>query len=189
MSITRSRRLKKRGGSKKVFFKQKGRKCLRRKSKRRRSRRKNKRRSRRRQRGGYGTGAGPLGYSYVGSNVSTWPGARAAAGMNSNGRTQANYYPLSKNAVGPGGNDPFFGNQSGGSGRSTIIPQDIVNFGRDIIAGPTKLLMDWQGQKMPVSHQPNVTNQPIDKDIKYLYSDPPDIKAIHTAAGKEVANI
>jgi len=176
MSNTRSRRLKQKAGGKGTqHLKHKRRKSLKKRSKRhsRGGRRRNKRsrrsgglrrkkRSRRRQRGG--------DFNF--------------------GIPKETYIPLSKNgAANPGGVDPYFGNQSGGSGRDTIIPQDIVNFGRDIISGPTKLLMDWQGQKMSPSHQPTPTNQPIDNDVKYLYSDPPDVMAIHTAAGKAVANI
>jgi len=58
-----------------------------------------------RMRGGYGTGAGPVGYSWYGSRPTTWPGVIAANGGNTQGATMSNFYKLSPNGVAVGGAD------------------------------------------------------------------------------------
>lgn len=54
------------------------------------------------QKGGYGKGAGPVGYGMESDPV-TWPGVMAANGANTDGATMSNYYPLSKNGIAVGG--------------------------------------------------------------------------------------
>lgn len=57
----------------------------------------------RKMRGGYGPGAGPVGYPLKNGDVATWPGVIAANGGNTQGATMSNFYPLSKNGIAVGG--------------------------------------------------------------------------------------
>lgn len=177
------------------FFKRKGNKSLRRKSRRvkksrrgRKSRRGKKRRIN--QKGGIVLANKPVGYPFLGGDVKTWPGVNASMGNSSNGMTMSNYYPLSSDGGGVGGVDPYFGtsNQVGGK-RNTLIPQSIVNLGRNALAQHNKFMKSWNGSPMPASYNSNPTNQPIDKNIKVIPPDPPNIFAIHKQAGKKVAKI
>lgn len=75
-----------------------------------------------RMRGGYGPGAGPVGYSWDGANPTTWPGVIAANGGDTQGATMSNFYKLSPNGVAVGGVDiavPEVG-QFGGRRRRTV---------------------------------------------------------------------
>lgn len=81
-------------------------------------------------RGGYGPGAGPVGYAWK-SDPSTWPGEYASNGGNTNGMTFSNYYDYNSQGTGVGGLDPAISTrgdlanlhyQSGGG-----IFQDIGN--------------------------------------------------------------
>ena len=55
--------------------------------------------------GGYGPGAGPVGYAWK-SDPSTWPGEYASKGGNTNGMTFSNYYDYNSQGTGVGGLDP-----------------------------------------------------------------------------------
>lgn len=81
-------------------------------------------------RGGYGPGAGPVGYEWK-SEPSTWPGAYASNGGNTNGMTFSNYYGYNSQGTGVGGLDPAISTrgdladlhyQSGGG-----MVQDLIN--------------------------------------------------------------
>ena len=56
------------------------------------------------QKGGYGAGAGPVGYAW-GPKPEMWPGVLAANGANLDGITASNFYELSPNGVAVGGVD------------------------------------------------------------------------------------
>lgn len=49
---------------------------------------------------------GPVGYSWDGGNVSTWPGVQGSDGMNTGGATMSNHFSLSPNGIVVGGIDP-----------------------------------------------------------------------------------
>ena len=50
---------------------------------------------------------GPVGYSWDGGNVSTWPGVQGSSeGVNTNGATMSNHFSLSPNGIVVGGIDP-----------------------------------------------------------------------------------
>lgn len=83
-------------------------------------------------RGGYGPGAGPVGYAWK-SDPSTWPGEYASRGGNTNGMTFSNYYGYNQQGTGVGGLDPAISTrgdlanlhyQSGGG-----MFQDLINLG------------------------------------------------------------
>lgn len=85
-----------------------------------------------RMRGGYGPGAGPVGYAWK-SEPSTWPGEYASNGGNTNGMTFSNYYGYNQQGTGVGGLDPAISTrgdlanlhyQSGGG-----MFQDLINLG------------------------------------------------------------
>ena len=132
----------------------------------------------------------PVGYPFEGGVVDTWPGVNAAKGISSHGMTFSNYYPLSPDGGAVGGLDPYWGtaNQNGGK-RSTLLPQNLVNLGRNIVAEPTKMINAWKGEPLPVSVNPSPTNQPIDTDVKVITPELPDILAIHKTAGDAAARL
>jgi hypothetical protein len=73
-------------------------------------------------RGGYGPGAGPVGYSWDGGKPMTWPGVIAANGGDTQGAAMSNFYKLSPNGIAVGGVDiavPEVG-QFGGRKRRTM---------------------------------------------------------------------
>lgn len=49
---------------------------------------------------------GPVGYSWEGGNVATWPGVQGSDGMNTAGATMSNHFSLSPNGIVVGGIDP-----------------------------------------------------------------------------------
>lgn len=159
------------------------------------SHKKSHKKTHRKQKGGYGPGACPIGYPLEGGNISTWPGAAALEGANTDGMAMANHYPLS-----PSGGSlmqlPVSTRQSnaqpmrGGGSPRTLMPQDLVNFGRTITGGVVGALDAWKGEPTPISSKPFPTTQPIDNDYKYIGRETPlDISKIHTDAGNAVANM
>lgn len=120
----------------------------------------------RKMRGGSKSGcitSAPVPYK-VGSGIPAGKGS-----LPINGR---NYYELSPDLHAPNGEimntslhtsvpKSFLSTQSGGSGLTKLMPQDLVNLGRSIIGGAETLYDNWQGQEPPVSS--NVMVQPIAK--------------------------
>ena len=164
---------------------------IRRKSKSKHIRRKSIRHKNRRtrHRGGYGPGAGPLGYAWVGKDVNTWPGVRGVDG-------QSNYLPLSKYGVPAGGFEPPMNTSEAnmtnksmqGGGLMDLVPQDIVNFGRSLTGGVQGAIYGFQGVDRPYSTFSSPTTQPgINDNYKYIDNSHANIKNIHLDAGKSVA--
>jgi hypothetical protein len=50
--------------------------------------------------------AGPVGFSWDGGNIGTWPGASATKGLDTNGATMSNHFKLSPNGIVVGGLNP-----------------------------------------------------------------------------------
>ena len=141
--------------------------------------------------GGYGAGACPVGYSFKGKNIASWPGAAASVGANTHGMTMSNYYPLSPSG-GSLMNLPIStrNSQFGGGRLTALVPQDLVNFGRSIKNSAIGLANSWEGQPSSISTNPFPTTQPIDKSYEYIGRKMPiDINKIHTQAGNKVANM
>lgn len=144
-----------------------------------------------RHRGGYGPGAGPVGFAWVGKDPNTWPGV---AGVDN----QSNFLPLSKYGVPAGAPHPpentselNIKNNStmrGGGGLMDLVPQDIVNFGRSLTGGVQGAIYGYQGVDRPYSTYPSPTTQPgINHNIKYIDNNHMNIKNIHLNAGRQVA--
>jgi len=155
--------------------------------KNRKSHKQGKRRTR--HRGGYGPGAGPLGYAWVGKDVNTWPGVRGVDG-------QSNYLPLSKYGVPAGAFEPPMNTSEAnmtnksmlGGGLMDLVPQDIVNFGRSLTGGVQGAIYGFQGVDRPYSTFSSPTMQPgINDNYKYIDNSHANIKNIHLDAGKSVA--
>jgi len=130
--------------------------------------------------GGYGPGAGPLGFAWVGKDIGTWPGAAGVPG-------QSNFFPLSKVGVPAGPFDPPIStrNMEGGGNINSLIPQPLVDFGRSLTGTVQQGIYGVQGLNIPDSVHSSPTVQPtMDKDYRYLHTTSPDIIAIHQAAGK-----
>lgn len=114
-----------------------------------------------RMRGGYGPGAGPVGYSWK-SEPSTWPGAYASNGGNTNGMTFSNYYGYNQQGTGVGGLDPAISTrgdlanlhyQNGGGAF-----QDLINLGDSSLYKVSDYFSKLNGSvNEPID--PNVTKQ------------------------------
>jgi hypothetical protein len=148
-------------------------------------------RSSRRMRGGFGAGAGPLGFAWVGKDVNTWPGAAGVDG-------QSNFLPLSPNGVPAGAFNPpentseenmtnKFGQQGGGL--TDLIPQDLVNFSRSLTGSVQGAIYGYQGVERPYSTYSSPTTQPgLNTNVKYIGNDNLNIKQLHLDAGTKVAS-
>ena len=135
--------------------------------------------------GGYGPGAGPVGFPWKGENIGSWPGVAGVAG-------QSNFLPLSENGVPAGLLDPPMSTRNNlyGGGLTDLIPQDLVNFGRSLTGGVEGAVYGYQGVERPYSSYSSPTDQPgIETNYKLISSNPPDISKIHQNAGKTVATI
>lgn len=135
--------------------------------------------------GGYGPGAGPVGFPWKGENIGTWPGVAGVAG-------QSNFLPLSENGITAGLLDPPMSTRNNlyGGGLTDLIPQDLVNFGRSLTGGVEGVVYGYQGVERPYSSYSSPTDQPgINTNYKLISSNPPDISKIHQDAGKTVATI
>jgi hypothetical protein len=180
-----------------------------RKTNRRRMNKKKARRTRRRNHrggaypppaGGWSSGwkapaGGPVGYPWKASPAS-WPGVAAAGdgislGLNTNGATVSNHYPLSSCGI-PSGqcNPPNSTRNQDGGGLSQLIPQDLVNLGRSLTGEVMSGVDGWRGVSRPASTYPLPTQQqPIDQNVKYISKPFPDINQIHTDAGISVSKM
>ena len=160
-------------------------------NKRKSYKRKSYKRKHIRHRGGYGPGAGPVGFAWEGKNPNTWPGV---GGVDN----QSNFLPLSKYGVPAGAFEPPMNTSElniqnnstmrGGSGLMDLVPQDIVNFGRSLTGGVQGAIYGYQGIDRPDSTYPSPTTQPaMSENFKFIDSNPPNIRSIHLNAGKNVA--
>lgn len=147
-----------------------------------------------------------VGYPWAGGDVKTWPGVSGTL----KGATVANHFPVSKYGVPAGGFDPpMLSNpgllpgegvpRGGGKRKKTrkhkrkqkgggLIPQQLINLGRDIGYQAHSFFNDFRGTTAPVNPSPTV--QPnINKDYKYIGGFPPNVPAIYDKSGKQVAAI
>lgn len=141
--------------------------------------------------GGYGPGAGPVGYAWKGDN-STWPGAYASSGGNTNGMTFSNHYGYNSQGTGVGGLDPAISTrsdlanlhyQSGGG-----IFQDIANLGDHANYKFTDFFSKLNGAVNPPTN-PNVTKQFINNDDEVSVPQPLNLNKIIDDNSKQVSNI
>ena len=156
--------------------------------------------------------AGPVGYSWEGGNVDTWPGVSGSTNANIQGATMSNHFSVSPNGIVVGGIEPaestvdsriLTPNMNGGKRRKTQkklkkhgkkmkggFYQEIVNLGRGIQYGVNGGYYDLVGKNQPLSQNPYPTqDQLIDKDYVFIGSSPPDVRKIYIDANNSTAKI
>ena len=122
-------------------------------------------------------GAGPVGYSWDGGNVASWPGV---GGLDTNSQTMSNHFSLSKDGIVVGGIDPARSTSDdqilkGGKKRQKGgFLQEIVNLGRGVENGVNGGYFNLMGKTQPLSQNPYPQNQPIDTQYKYIGGTPND---------------
>lgn len=144
-----------------------------RKNRYKKSQRKSQRKTRRiKMHGGFGPGAGPVGYPLDGGNTSTWPG------VSGNDQGMGNHYPLSGSGIPSGPLDPPISSRGipelfsssmkyGGGGKRKrkrrgniqkgggLIPQGLLNLGRSIQHGASSFVSKFTGDvNHPVNPMP-----------------------------------
>jgi len=153
--------------------------------------------------------SGPVGYSWDGGNVDTWPGVSGSDGATTQGATMSNHFSVSPNGIVVGGIEPAEStvdsriqspNMNGGKRRKTQKKrgkkmkggffQEIVNLGRGIQYGVNGGYYDLVGKNQPLSQNPYPTqDQVIDKDYMFIGSAPPDVRKIYIDANNSTAKV
>tara|TARA_B110000967_G_C18622185_1_gene429335 strand:- start:30 stop:698 length:669 start_codon:yes stop_codon:yes gene_type:complete len=197
-----------RKNTKRRTIKKKGRKMSCKSS--RKSSRKYKRNSRMRG----GSTHGPVGYSWNGGDVGTWPGVQASQGMNTNGATMSNHFSLSPNGIVVGGIEPAVStsddqlinsssvSMSGGKKKNKRMRskkqkgglgfQSIVNLGRGLEAGAKGVYYNYTGQQQPNSDNPFPTQNQYahnNNNTQTNNNNLPDIRGSYVKANDTVAKI
>jgi hypothetical protein len=152
--------------------------------------RKNKKQTDRKKntRGGYGPGAGSVGYAWK-PDSSTWPGEYASNGGNTNGMTFSNYYDYNSQGTGVGGLDP-----------ATSTRGDLVNLNYQSGGGIFQDIGNLANYKIPdfFAKLNGAVNSPINPDVtkQYNNSNPEinipntlDLNEIITNSSNQVADI
>jgi hypothetical protein len=156
------------------------------------NRRSNFRKSSKMMRGGFGPGAGPVGYSWK-ADPSTWPGAYASNGGNTNGMTFSNHYQYNPQGTGVGGLDPAIStrgdladlySQSGGGAF-----QDVINLGRSAEFGVKDFFSQVYGTVNPPTDPNPVKHQFASDNYKVISSEVPNIRNIVKTSADSVARI
>jgi hypothetical protein len=151
-------------------------------------------------RGGFGAGAGPIGYAWNGNN-GTWPGVYASEGNNTSGMTMSNFLPLNKLGAVVGGVDPALSSrndiphltatasqvkaiQSGGK-LTDLLPSVVTNTGSSLMHQGKSIYSDFMGSpNAPVNPLPTV--QPIDEKITFIPASAVDLSKMTNMAAQEV---
>ena len=102
--------------------------------------------------GGFGPGACPVGFPWQAGNIGSWPGVAGVPG-------QSNYLELSKVGVPAGPFDPPLSSRLMNGGG--LIPQDLVNIGRDFMYNVNSAYNAFNGYKAPVNPSPYVQNPSV----------------------------
>ena len=156
--------------------------------------------------------AGPVGYSWQGSNEATWPVVGAGHGINTQGTTMSNHFALSPNGIAVGGIDPArstsddininSSTMSGGRrvngrqgkgrkgkrGMKGGFFQEIVNLGRGAQYGVNGGYFNLTGKAQPLGQNPYPTDQPINTNTSFIGGIPPDVKEIYKDANMNAAS-
>ena len=148
--------------------------------------------------------AGPVGYSWNGGDIGTWPGAAATKGLDTNGATMSNHFKLSPNGIVVGGLNPARsttddqlmtppmngGRKRKGKKQKGGFFQELVNLGRGAQYNVQGVGYGFAGKNQPISQNPFPTEaQPIDGDFKFIGGQPPDVRQIFIDANNQVAQI
>jgi hypothetical protein len=175
------------------------------------SNRKSSRKSSRKSRMRGGSTHGPVGYSWNGGDVGTWPGVQASQGMNTNGATMSNHFSLSPNGIVVGGIEPAVSttddqlinsssmsggkkrknNKKGKKQRGGLGFQSIVNLGRGLEANVKGVYYNYVGEKQPNSDNPFPTQGQYvnSNNIQSQVNTSPDIRGSYIKANETVAKI
>lgn len=142
-------------------------------------------------RGGYGPGAGPVGYAWK-SEPSTWPGAYASSGGNTNGMAMSNYYGYNSQGTGVGGLDPAISTrgdlanlhyQNGGG-----MLQDLFNLGDSTKYDVSNFFHKLYGSVNNPTN-PDVTKQLSETPVQVNLPNTLDLKKIVTDSANNTAAI
>lgn len=148
--------------------------------------------------------AGPVGFSWDGGDIGTWPGASATKGLDTNGATMSNHFKLSPNGIVVGGLNPARsttddqlmvppmngGRKRRGKKQKGGFFQEILNLGRGAQYNVQGVGYGIVGKNQPISQNPYPTeSQPIDRDAKFIGGQPPDVRKIFIDANNQVAKI
>ena len=150
--------------------------------------------------------AGPVGYSWNGGDIGTWPGAAATKVLDTNGATMSNHFKLSPSGVVVGGlelprsttDDQIIrppmsgGRKRKGKGKKQKggFFQELVNLGRGAQYGVQGVGYGLMGKNQPISQNPYPTeSQPIDRDTKFIGVAPANVRQIFVNANNQVAKI
>lgn len=123
-------------------------------------------------------------------------------------------YPISKNGIpagpfdppalsnGPNGNGPYTGGRKrsskrkvrrskyhGGGNQLPFAPQPLVNGFRSVTGGISEIVNGFAGYTNSASLNPMPYNQPIDRDVKYLRTDFPNVAQNYNKADGYVSGI
>jgi len=150
--------------------------------------------------------AGPVGYSWNGGDIGTWPGAAATKGLDTNGATMSNHFKLSPNGIVVGGLNPARsttddqlmtppmngGRKRKGKGRKQKggLFQELWNLGRGVQYNVQGVGYGFAGKQQPISQNPFPTeSQPIDRDAQFIGGQTTDVRKIFIDANNQVAKI
>jgi len=153
--------------------------------------------------------AGPVGFSWEGGDVSSWPGVSASQGLDTKGVTMSNHFKLSPNGVVVGGiNTPEsttdeqlirnFNMNGGKRGKNRKSRkkqkggffQELVNLGRGATYGIQGIGYGMMGKTQPISQNPYPTeSQPIDKEGTFIGTTPPNVRNMFIDANNSVSKI
>lgn len=149
--------------------------------------------------------SGPVGYSWDGGNIATWPGAGASQGLNTNGATMSNHFKVSPNGIVVGGITTPESSRVSSSTTQTMnggkkgkkdkkqkggFFQELINLGRGVQYNVQGIGYDIIGKNQPISQNPYPTqDQPIDNGNKIVTTTPTNIKQVFVDANNSVAKI
>lgn len=187
------------------------------KNKGRKMSRKSTRKSSRKSRMRGGSVNGPVGYSWNGGDVGTWPGVQASQGMNTNGATMSNHFSLSPNGIVVGGIEPAISttddqlinsssaSMSGGKKRKNkkrklsrkgkqkggLGFQSIVNLGRGLESSAKGVYYGYVGETQPNSDYPYSTQGQYanSNNNQSVLNTPVDVRGSFVKANETVAKI
>jgi hypothetical protein len=180
----------------------------------RKSSRKSTRKSSRKSKMRGGSTHGPVGYSWNGGDLGTWPGVQASQGVNTNGVTMSNHFSLSPNGIVVGGIEPAVStsddqlinssstSMSGGKKRKNnkkgkqqkggIGFQSILNLGRGLESSAKGVYYSYAGEKQPNSDNPFPTQGQYahnNNNTQTNNNNLPDIRGSYVKANETVAKI
>jgi len=162
---------------------------------------------------------GPVGYSWNGGDVATWPGVQGSHGMNTNGATMSNHFSLSPNGIVVGGIEPAISTSDdqlitssstsmyGGKKKNKRMRckkntinkkqtggigfQSIVNLGRGLESGVKGVYYNYAGESQPNSQNPYPTQGQYVNSNKSqtIDNNSIDVRDMYTKANETVAKI